>query len=111
MKHLLEEYGYNVIEAADGEDAINKFYINKDKIQLLLFDVIMPKKNGMEAYEEIRKIAPDIKAIFMSGYSADTVHRKSIVEQSLNIVTKPVSPNVLLREVRKTLDKKSKKNN
>ena len=50
-KEVLEDFGYRVIAAVDGKDAIEKFMVNKDKIHLLLFDVIMPKENGKEAYE------------------------------------------------------------
>ena len=54
-KTVLEKFGYKVIEAVDGEDAVNKFMENRDKIELLIFDVIMPKKTGKEAYEEIKR--------------------------------------------------------
>ena len=50
-KSVLEEFGYTVIEAGNGEDAVKRFIENKDKVQLLLLDVIMPKKNGKEVYE------------------------------------------------------------
>ena len=76
-KSLLEEAGYEVMEAVDGYDTINKFMENKDTINLLLLDVIMPTKNGRETYEEIRKIRPDIKALFMSGYSESVIHQKN----------------------------------
>ena len=57
-KKLLEEYGYKVIESIDGEDAIEKFKLHRDKIQLVMLDVIMPKRNGREAYDEIKAIKP-----------------------------------------------------
>jgi signal transduction histidine kinase len=57
---VLKEFGYTVITAVDGVDALNKYQENMDTIQLLLFDLIMPKKGGKEAYDEIRKIRPDI---------------------------------------------------
>lgn len=78
-REVLDGAGYKVIEAVNGEDAINKFMENKDKIQLLLFDLIMPKKNGREAYEEIRKIRPDIRVLFTSGYPADIIHEKGVL--------------------------------
>jgi nitrogen-specific signal transduction histidine kinase/trans-aconitate methyltransferase len=53
IKELLEKYGYTVIETQDGIDAVNKFQDNKDRIELLLLDVVMPKKSGKEAYDEI----------------------------------------------------------
>ena len=71
---MLEQFGYTVIQAVDGEAAVNKFMENRDKVKLLLLDVIMPKKNGKEVYEKIRIFEPDIKALFLSGYTADIMH-------------------------------------
>jgi DNA-binding NtrC family response regulator len=102
---VLERYGYNVIEAVDGEDAVNKFMENKDRIQLLMLDVIMPKKGGKEAYDEILKIKPDIKTIFASGYTADILNRKGMLEEGINFVFKPIPPDGLLRKVREVLDR------
>jgi PAS domain S-box-containing protein len=104
IKTALEDKGYEVIEACDGEEAIRLFNENQDKIKLTLLDVIMPKKNGKEAYEEIKRLMPDIKAVFMSGYTADIVSRKGIIEKGLEFISKPVSPEELLRKVRKILD-------
>jgi two-component system NtrC family sensor kinase len=103
-KDMLEEFGYAVILAEDGEDALNKFRENGDKIQLLLFDVIMPKKNGKEVYEEIRGMNPAVKAIFLSGYAADRMHREGVLEKGLNFIVKPFVVNTLLDEVRLALD-------
>ncbi len=103
-KEVLENFGYKIIEAVNGADAINKFIENKDRIQLLLFDLIMPKKNGKEAYEEIRKVMPDIKVLFTSGYTADIIHEKGILEEGINFIPKPVSPDDLLRKIREVLD-------
>lgn len=102
-KMYLEGIGYKVIEAADGEDAINKFTLNKDKIRLVLLDVIMPKKNGKEVYYEIRKIRPDIKALFMSGYAADVMSRQGIIEKGFNFILKPFSPTKLSEKIREVL--------
>lgn len=101
---LLQRFGYNVIAAVDGEDAIRKFKENKDNIKLLLLDVLMPKKNGKEAYEEIREIQPNIKAIFLSGYMGDLMDKKGILKEGLNFVMKPASPKALLKKVREALD-------
>jgi len=104
-KGVLEKFGYTVVEAVDGEDAIRVFKENREKINLLLLDVIMPKKNGKEVYEEIRKERPDIKSLFISGYTANIIHKKGLLEESLEFIPKPVSPNKLLRKVREVLDK------
>lgn len=105
IKNILQKSGYKVIEAVDGEDAINKLAEDKDKIQLLIFDVIMPKKSGKEAYEEIKKIRPDIKALFTSGYAADIIERKGFLDEGFNFIPKPISPRELLKKVREILDK------
>lgn len=104
MKNILQEYGYTVIAAVDGEDAVIKFIEHKDQINLLLFDVVMPKKNGKEAYEEIRRMKQDVLVLFASGYTADIIHKKGLLEQGLNFISKPVTPNLLLAKIREILD-------
>jgi PAS domain S-box-containing protein len=105
LKEILSNEGYNIVEAVDGDDAVKVFHKNKDKIHLLILDVIMPRKNGKEAYAEIKKVKPDIKVIFVSGYSSDIIHKKGILEDGLNFISKPVSPDRLLIKVRDVLDK------
>jgi PAS domain S-box-containing protein len=109
VKEVLLQSGYNVIEAADGEDAIGRFAGHRDSIRLLILDVIMPKKNGREVYEEIRKDRPDIKVIFTSGYTADIINKKGVPEENLNFISKPVSPAELLRKVREAIDEGMKR--
>jgi DNA-binding response OmpR family regulator len=65
----------------------------------------MPRKNGKEAYLEIQKICPDIKALFMSGYTADTAYRKGS-SAGLEFVMKPLNPSNFLNKVREILDRK-----
>ncbi len=103
-RKILKRYGYNVIDVGDGEDAIRNFIENKEQIKLLLFDVIMPKKDGKEAYEEIKKIKPNIKALFLSGYDNNIIIKKGILENGINFIYKPLSPEKLLRKVREILD-------
>jgi len=105
VKQLLELYGYNVIVAKDGEDALETFTKNEHKIQLLLLDVIMPKKNGKEVYDIIKKRNPKIKAIFISGYSSDIIHKKGILEEGLDFLSKPILQETLLTKVREVLDR------
>jgi response regulator RpfG family c-di-GMP phosphodiesterase len=64
----------------------------------------MPKKNGKEVYEEIIKMKPDIKTLFMGGYTADVIHNKGIIEEGPDLLLKPVSPTILLTKVRDILD-------
>ena len=104
-KTALTRFGYTVIEAVDGEEAVQKFKENQAGIQLLLFDIIMPKMNGQEAYEAINKILPGVKTIFMSGYAPEMVREKAGMGEAVPLLAKPLSPTELLRKVRETLDR------
>ncbi|MBI5593652.1 MAG: response regulator [Deltaproteobacteria bacterium] len=101
---ILKQFGYTVIEAVDGQDAVRKYKENMDRVHLLLFDLIMPKMGGKEAYDEIRKIRPDVKAICVSGYVPDDVRREELLQSNLTVLSKPVSPLELLRKIRSLLD-------
>jgi nitrogen-specific signal transduction histidine kinase len=102
---VLQEYGYNVILAKDGEEAIRKFMDNKDTIQLVVLDMIMPKKSGKEAYDRIKIMKPDMKTLFSSGYTADRIDKDSMLKEGYNFIMKPVSPKDLLKKIREVLDK------
>ncbi|OPX94733.1 MAG: Blue-light-activated protein [Syntrophorhabdus sp. PtaB.Bin006] len=104
VRNILAEQGYGVMEAVDGDDAVRKFKDNPSEISLLLFDVVMPKKNGKRAYNEIRTINSDIKALFMSGYTVDVVNSHGVFEKEARIIYKPIVPPKLLSAVREILD-------
>ncbi|MBF0505879.1 MAG: PAS domain S-box protein [Nitrospirae bacterium] len=105
LRMALQGFGYTVIEAADGEEAVARFKENKDKIKLFISDVIMPNKNGIEAFREILAIKPDIKALFMSGYAPDVLG-KGFPDAEFKFMAKPLPPSELLKRVRETLDQK-----
>lgn len=104
-KEILTMSGYTVIEAFDGEDAVKKFTEQKDAVALVIVDVVMPKKNGKEVYEEVRKTNPGIKVIFTSGYTGDVVIEKGVRDDTVDFIRKPLLPNELLMKVRAVLDK------
>ncbi len=104
-KIVLESHGYVVITAEDGEDAITKFMENREKIDLVMLDMIMPKKNGKEAGEEIRKKSPGTKILFASGYTMEIVKTTELTEAGFDFIHKPVRPQDLLKKVREILDK------
>jgi signal transduction histidine kinase len=105
LKGLLESNGYNVIGVTNGEDAVTEFIKYKEIVRLVLLDVIMPRKNGKEAYDEIVRINPDIKAIFISGYTSDVIDWKCALREDLCLIPKPVQPAVLLAKLREALEK------
>lgn len=77
--------------------------ISHDRIHAVLIDVIMPKKNGKEAYNEMKKLSPGVKALFMSGYTADIIQEREVA--GLDFIAKPILPSELLKKIREVLDK------
>lgn len=106
IKKLLREYGYNVIEAFDGDNAVKKFFENKDSIDLILLDIIMPKKGGKDVYREITASVPNVKAIFMSGYPSYIAFQfdKEALDNAV-FVSKPIVPTELLKKIKEVLNK------
>jgi two-component system cell cycle sensor histidine kinase/response regulator CckA len=103
---VLTHSGYRVINAADGQEAIGRFTEHADDIDLVVLDVIMPKKDGRDVYDAITPIKPDVVVLFISGYAADILQRKGIYGDGIEFVSKPVSPREILRKIRYLLDKK-----
>ncbi|HEX9024002.1 MAG TPA: ATP-binding protein, partial [Geobacteraceae bacterium] len=104
VESILSKFGYEVILAVDGADAVEKFRLHKDRIELTVMDMIMPRKGGKEAYEEIRNIRPDAKVLFMSGYSPDLLHDRGVFDSRDEVLIKPIHPLDLVRKVRNVLD-------
>lgn len=102
---VLGEFGYSVILARDGDEAIQKFRANKDIIRLVILDMLMPGKNGKEVYDVIKTLKPDIRVLFASGFTADIIHKKGILDVQLDFIMKPLSPFDLLNKIRDILDR------
>lgn len=103
IKTIFEEYNYRIIEAVDGQDAVEKFLVHKDDIKLLVFDVVMPKKSGKKAFDEIREVKPGIKVIFTSGYAGDKISEEETEKDGVIFIPKPLLPEKLLSKVRELL--------
>ncbi|MEA5115824.1 MAG: response regulator [Geobacteraceae bacterium] len=102
---ILEEMGYQVVEAANGEQALALLKERKDSISLVLADLVMPRMGGWEVYREAVKIKPDIRIIFTSGYTDDSIDSHFIREAGLELLPKPVPPTLLSAKIREALDK------
>ena len=105
VAEVLGEYGYEVILAEDGQEAVRQFAVNKDKIDLVLMDMIMPGQSGTAAAEEIRQLRKDASILFTSGYTADFISNRGINDEAIELIMKPVQPVELLRKVREILDR------
>ncbi len=104
LKNVLSGAGYRVVEARDGHDAEKKYIDYEAEISLLVFDVIMPNKNGKQAYDAIRRRRPDMKCLFLSGYASDIIGQTGVSEEEGGFLQKPVMPAVLLKKIREILD-------
>jgi PAS domain S-box-containing protein len=102
---VLKSLGYRVLLANDGEDAVRVFTSHHSDISLVVLDVIMPRRNGAEAYASIAKMKPGISVIFATGYSNETPALAEIIERGVAILRKPYSPRTLCLRVREVLDR------
>jgi PAS domain S-box-containing protein len=101
---VLKEFGYRVIEARHGEEAVSKFQENRQAVQLVILDVVMPVMDGKKAGDEIMKILPRSKVLFLSGYPLDSMRQRGLLTGVEHFLHKPVSPESLLQKVREMLD-------
>ena len=104
-RQLLERNGYTVLEAADGRTALSLINGEPDRVHvdLLLTDVIMPGMSGRELADQMKARRPQLRVLFMSGYTDDAVVRHGMLEPGLAYLEKPFRPPVLLRKVREVL--------
>ncbi len=102
---VLTRFGYEVIEAGNGREALQKYDEKRGSIDILLFDVVMPEMNGWEAYLKIKEMKPEAKVIFMSAYTADTIKKQGLLTDGIRLLPKPLSPVEMLRTVREVLDR------
>lgn len=103
-KQLLEECGYTVLEAGHGDEALSLAQEHEGKIQLLLTDVVLPRMSGPDLAQRIRRLLPETKVIFMSGYTDDARVRQEVEKATTPFLQKPFSPVALTQKVRELLD-------
>jgi len=101
----LEGYGYKVVSARSGEDALQTVSAKQTRIDLLLTDVVMPGMSGPELADRVRRDYPSIAVIFMSGYTSNAVLRRSIEAGEAHFVQKPFTTTGLATKLRQVLDR------
>jgi signal transduction histidine kinase/ActR/RegA family two-component response regulator len=104
LSKTLKKYEYKVIEAIDCEDAIRICGQGDRKIDLLLTDVVMPKMNGYELSERIKKTRPSIRVLFISGYSDEIIAHHEVFDTGVSLLQKPFTPGELIKSIRDVLD-------
>lgn len=104
IKETLTSFGYSIISASGGQEAIPLCKKHKNKIHLILTDVVMPQMDGREFIEYLKPLHPRTKVLYMSGYTDDDILRHGIHDLETEFIQKPFSPIALVRKIREILD-------
>ena len=94
----LTQDGYNVLAAADGVEAIQ--HLRTSHVDLVLLDLIMPRRNGRSVFDEIRKVSFDLPILFCTGYTSQALDKGSLGDADAECIQKPYSPGALLEKIR-----------
>jgi CheY-like chemotaxis protein len=101
---ILERYGYHVLAARNVHDALRFAQEGPEQIRLLLTDTIMPGMNGPELAKQVQSIRPEIKVLFMSGYTDKVISCTAALESGTAFLQKPFTPQTLTRKVHEVLN-------
>jgi signal transduction histidine kinase/CheY-like chemotaxis protein len=107
LTHVLRRRGYRVIEASNGEEALRVYDRRGPEIHLVLTDMVMPRMSGRELGEKLRELKPDVKIVYMSGYTDDVLVHTGALGPGMAFLQKPLRPEVLTAKVREALDGKA----
>jgi len=105
VERVLSGAGYDVKVAADCEQAIALAQDLRESLDLLLTDVVMPDMGGRDLVEVIGNVCPTLRTLFMSGYTHNVIAHSGVLDEGVEFISKPFSPESLLRKVREVLDK------
>jgi PAS domain S-box-containing protein len=100
---VLRQFGYVLLEAASGDEAIRTFREHADRISLVMLDVILPVRSGKDVCDAILHHRPDMKVLFTSGYTTDLLEKRGLLRPGIPFLPKPVSPRKLLQKIREVL--------
>jgi CheY-like chemotaxis protein len=103
-REILEMLGYKILEAADPEDAIRASELHQGTIHLMLTDVVMPKMDGSSLYARISPSRPDMKTLFVSGYTEHAIVLHGVLTPGVHFLQKPFSAEAIASKVREVLD-------
>jgi len=102
-ERILADLGYTLLTAENPNRALQLVKDHPSEIRLLITDVVMPEMNGMELYQQLHEIGPEMKALFMSGYTADVIIHRGVLDKGVNFIQKPFSMRDLATKVSEIL--------
>jgi DNA-binding NtrC family response regulator len=102
---ILQRQGYTVLDAPDGDGALVICGERKDPIHLILTDVVMPGMSGRQLADRLGSFHPEMKVLYMSGYTDNAITHHGVLEKGMNYIQKPFTVDSLIRKVREVLDK------
>jgi signal transduction histidine kinase len=105
-RKVMEPLGYHIIAASTGQEAVQLFKANQEKIRVVVLDVIMPNMGGIEAYMQMRAIKPRLPVIFTTGHTAESASLNTLLEEGAVFLGKPHAPRELCQAIRSILDGK-----
>ena len=106
-REILRRNGYRVLEACDGVAALALLREHRGTIDLLLTDVVMPRMSGHELVEQARPLRPDMRILYVSGYSEEAIARQGQLTEGVELLAKPFTPGELTAKIRQLLDRPS----
>ena len=104
VEGVLKPFGYKILSASSGEEALEMVALEEGKIDLLLTGVVLPGIKGQDLAKQLLVDHPDINVLFMSGYLCPSMAHRDSEQRFDAFIQKPFSPNALLRKMRKILD-------
>jgi CheY-like chemotaxis protein len=101
---VLAANGYQVLEAGDGAEALRVYAAQQERIALVMTDVVLPGMSGKELADKLREVRPDLKVLYTSGYTENTIAHQGVVDAGVHFLAKPYLPSALIEKLRAVLD-------
>jgi DNA-binding response OmpR family regulator len=110
LQTLLEDHGYRVLVARDGQQALDVYKLHQHEVSVVLSDMGLPKLGGWEVFQRLKKLNPNVKCILASGFFDPDLRDQMISEGAKDFVEKPYIPRLILSRIREIIDRTKPEN-